>query len=95
MTEHPLDAWRILTVRELQVACLLAVGRERHDIANQMRITVKTVDHYRIQVLRKMKTRNNVALARRAIRDGLVSPDHDAEVNEAAIAERIAAEEQS
>lgn len=62
-----------LTEREMQVATLLAVGDTNHEIAKKLRITVKTFDTHRGHLLKKLSLRNNVELARLALREGWVS----------------------
>ena len=59
-----------LTEREREVALLLAAGATNREIADQMEISIKTVDTHRGHVLKKLGLRNNVALARHAIRSG-------------------------
>jgi DNA-binding NarL/FixJ family response regulator len=57
--------------RELQVMRLLAVGWNHHRIAEDLHISVKTVDTHRLNLLRKLALGNNVELARFALRNGL------------------------
>ncbi len=61
-----------LTKRELQVAVALAYGRRNADIASALSISIKTVDTHRQHILKKLEIKNNVELARLAIRDGMV-----------------------
>jgi DNA-binding NarL/FixJ family response regulator len=67
-----------LTARELQVAVRLAIGATNSEIADELDISQKTVDTHRLHVLYKLGARNNVALARMALRDGLVTLDKEA-----------------
>lgn len=67
------SAFDVLTVRERQVAKLLAVGSTSREIAAQLEINIKTVDTHRGHLLKKLGCRNNVELARRALRTGLVT----------------------
>ena len=62
-----------LTAREREVALLLAVGTGNREIARSLGVSVKTVDTHRGHVLRKLGLRNNVELARLAIRRGHVA----------------------
>lgn len=62
-----------LTAREAQVAFRLAHGDKNAEIADLMDISVKTVDTHRAHVLKKLEVRNNVELARLAIRRGWVT----------------------
>lgn len=62
----------LLSDREFQVTCLLASGCSNHEIAEQLRISVKTVDTHRANLLRKLCLRNNSDLTRFAIRHGFI-----------------------
>lgn len=64
--------WLTLTDAERRAARLLALGADRRDVAGPLFVTVKTADDLRINVLRKLGLRSTVALARYAIRHGLV-----------------------
>lgn len=61
-----------LTPREMEVARALAYGLPNRKIAAELGISIKTVDTHRAHVLRKLAVRNNVQLARLAIRRGWV-----------------------
>lgn len=63
-----------LSARELEVAMMLATGNTNREIAEAMGISIKTVDTHRGHVLKKLGLRNNVALVKRMIRDGVVTP---------------------
>jgi len=63
-----------LTDRERAVALLLALGEKNAEIAAALGISIKTVDTHRGHILKKLKCRNNVDLARLAIREGYVQP---------------------
>ena len=73
MNEHATDVPTTLSFRETQVAKLLAIGAKMDEIAKQLDISQKTVDTHRDHVLKKLKLRNNVELARHALREGWVS----------------------
>lgn len=45
----------ILTDREFLVMCLIAAGKTTRDIADQLRVTDKTISGYRKQILTKMR----------------------------------------
>lgn len=62
-----------LSLRERDVALLLAVGRTNVEIAELLDISVKTFDTHRNHILKKTKCRNNVELARLAAREGYVA----------------------
>jgi DNA-binding NarL/FixJ family response regulator len=63
-----------LTPRELQVVKLIAEGHTSEEIASQLVISRKTVDHHRARILDKLGMRNGAELTRYAIRRGLVQP---------------------
>ncbi|MGN6106822.1 MAG: response regulator transcription factor [Kofleriaceae bacterium] len=63
-----------LTERERLVALMLALGKRNKDIASLLSITPKTVDTHRGRLLKKVNCRNNVELARYAIRMGYLEP---------------------
>lgn len=68
----PAGPFPTLTAREREVAHRLSVGRRNSEIAAELDISVKTVDTHRAHVLKKLLVRNNVELARLAIRNGWV-----------------------
>jgi DNA-binding NarL/FixJ family response regulator len=61
-----------LTPRELQVVKLIAEGYTSDEIAGELVISRKTVDHHRARILNKLGMRNGAELTRYAIRRGLV-----------------------
>lgn len=61
-----------LSDREIQVLKRLALGSTNREIAKIYFISVKTVDTYRLRLLRKLELRNNAELARFAIQNGLI-----------------------
>ena len=63
-----------LTPRETQVVKLVAEGHSSHDIAEQLTISLKTVERHRANILDKLGMRDRVELTRYAIRAGLVEP---------------------
>ena len=68
--EDPLGS---LSKRELEVLCFLAGGMTNREIAQQLGISVKTIDTHRGHVLKKLRLRNNSDITRFAIRHGFVS----------------------
>lgn len=62
----------VLSPREFQVMCRLAMGKTNREIAAEFFVSVRTVDNQRLRVLRKLALRNNAELTRFAIRHGLV-----------------------
>ena len=63
-----------LTPRELQVVKLIAEGYTSDEIAHELVIRRKTVDHHRANILDKLGLRNGAELTRYAIRRGLLEP---------------------
>ena len=63
-----------LSPREAQVLDRLAGGTTNREIADELSISVKTVDTHRGHVLKKLRLRNNSDITRFAIRVGRVVP---------------------
>lgn len=63
----------LLTVREVEVASLLARGYTCREIGEILDISIKTADTHRGKLLRKLRLRDAVALERYAIRGEFVS----------------------
>ena len=63
-----------LTPRELQIVKLIAEGFTSDEIARELVISRKTVDHHRANILEKLGIRNVAELTRYAIRRGLLEP---------------------
>lgn len=61
-----------LTPRELEVARLLAVGKNGHEVGKALDISIKTVDTHRLHLMTKIGLRNNVELCLHAIRAGWI-----------------------
>lgn len=70
----PARAYPELSPREYQVAEAIASGLTNREIATALTISIKTVDTHRGHVLKKLGCKNNVALVRLMIRDGVVQP---------------------
>jgi DNA-binding NarL/FixJ family response regulator len=64
----------ILTPREEEVTKLIAEGNSAKEIAEILRISIKTVDRHRANVLQKLGLRDRLDLTRFAIRTGLIEP---------------------
>jgi DNA-binding NarL/FixJ family response regulator len=64
----------ILTPRELEVLKLIAEAHTSKEIAQQLFISVKTVERHRQNILDKLGMRDRVELTRYAIRRGLTQP---------------------
>ena len=64
----------VLTARELEVLKLIAEANTSKEIAEQLVISVKTVERHRQNILDKLGMRDRVELTRYAIRRGLIQP---------------------
>jgi DNA-binding NarL/FixJ family response regulator len=64
----------VLTARELEVLKLIAEANTSKEIAEQLIISVKTVERHRQNILDKLGMRDRVELTRYAIRRGLIQP---------------------
>jgi DNA-binding NarL/FixJ family response regulator len=69
--DGPLD---VLTARESQVVKLIAEAYTSKEIADELVISVKTVDRHRQNILDKLGMSDRVELTRYAIRRGLIEP---------------------
>lgn len=69
----PTKPFKELTRREREIARLLALGATNGEIVQALGIGIKTVDTHRGHLMRKLNLRNNVELARAALRNGFVS----------------------
>jgi DNA-binding NarL/FixJ family response regulator len=66
---------RKLTPRQLEVLRLVAVGHTTREIARRLKISAKTVESHRGEVMKRLGMHDVVALVRYAIRVGLVAPE--------------------
>ena len=64
---------RVLTPREVEVLTLVAEGRTNQEIANQLVLSVKTVQAHRANVMEKLGLHDVTHLVRFAIRHGLIA----------------------
>jgi DNA-binding NarL/FixJ family response regulator len=62
-----------LSAREYQVLCLMGRGRTVTEIADELKLSVKTVSTYRARILGKMSMRTSAELVRYAVAHHLVS----------------------
>ena len=67
--QHP-KAERELTSREFEVAQLLTRGHINREIADQISVSVKTVETYKARIMEKLNLRSRADLVRYAIRQG-------------------------
>jgi len=74
-SEHGPSASRgfeALTDREREVLTLIAQGRSNGEIADQLVISIKTVNRHRENIMAKLKLHSRVELVRYAIEKGLI-----------------------
>jgi DNA-binding NarL/FixJ family response regulator len=69
------SALAALTSRQYEVLQLLAEGKTTREIAQQMSLSVKTIESHRQQVINKLNIHSIAGLTKYAIREGLISPD--------------------
>jgi len=62
-----------LTKRELQVLQLIAEGKSTKDIAARLKLSVKTVETHRKQIMDKLEIRSIAGLTKYCIREGLTT----------------------
>jgi len=66
------DTYDLLSQREREVLRLVALGYTNQQIADQLFLSVKTVETYRERVMAKLDLRSRAALVRFALRRGLL-----------------------
>jgi DNA-binding NarL/FixJ family response regulator len=62
-----------LSDREYQVMCLIAVGKSLKEIADDLSVSVSTVNTYRARILEKMHMKNNIEVTHYALENRLVN----------------------
>ncbi len=70
---NEVSAFALLTPREREVLQLMAEGRSTAKIADQLHVSVKTVESHRQQLMQKLNLRSVAELTKYAIREGLTS----------------------
>ena len=68
------EQFDVLTPRELEVLKLIAEAHTSKEIANELFISIKTVERHRQNILDKLGMSDRVELTRYAIRRGLIQP---------------------
>lgn len=63
----------MLSDREYQVMCLIAVGKSLKEIADDLCVGISTVNTYRARILEKMQFKNNTELTHYALENRLVN----------------------
>jgi DNA-binding NarL/FixJ family response regulator len=63
----------LLTPKEREVLQLIAEGKMSKEIAAQLKVSVKTIEKFRHQIMEKLDIHNIADLTKYAIREGLIS----------------------
>ncbi len=61
-----------LSDREVQILCFIAKGKKTSEIAEELCLSIKTVNTYRARVIHKLNLRTNADLTRFAIENNLI-----------------------
>jgi RNA polymerase sigma factor (sigma-70 family) len=69
------QALQVLTPREIEILKLVAEGYTNQEIADQLTLSIKTVQSHRANVMEKLDLRDITHLVRFAIRYGLIPPE--------------------
>jgi len=71
----PISAYAVLTAREREVLQLMAEGKTTLQIASSLKVSSKTVEAHRKQIMNKLGLHSIAELTKYAIRQGLTSLD--------------------
>lgn len=69
-TDKPIH--EILSDREFEVMCKIALGHTVSEIAEELNLSIKTISTYRTRILEKMNFKSNAEITRYAIKNHLV-----------------------
>lgn len=72
--ENPPTPFELLTPRQRQVLQLIAEGRSSKEVADELGLSVKTVESHRAQLMRRLGVDSVAGLVRAAIRLGISDP---------------------
>ena len=78
------DAYDTLSQREKQVLRLVALGHTNRQIADQLFLSVKTIEAYRARLMQKLHLKSRSALVRYALRRGLLNDQAQQQADHAA-----------
>lgn len=73
LTKESLSVFSILTSRERQVLQLIAEGKTTNEIAYTIKVSIKTIETYRQQIMDKLDIHNIAGLTKYAVRKRLTS----------------------
>jgi two-component system, NarL family, response regulator NreC len=68
--------WPRITEREREVLMHVALGESNKRVARALRLSVKTVEKHRANVMRKLELHNTASVTLFAVRNGLVAAHH-------------------
>jgi len=71
--KHVTNPMDLLTAREREVLQLIAEGKTNKDVANQLKLSVYTVEAHRSRLMEKLNLHSTGDLVRFAIRNGIIS----------------------
>ena len=63
---------QLLSDREFQVMCMIAGGKRVREIADDLRLSFRTINTFRARILKKMRMRSNVELTHYALEHKLI-----------------------
>ena len=73
-TSEESSAFYLLSPREREILQLIAEGKTTNQIAEDLHISMKTVETHRAQLMAKLKVKGVAELTKYAIREGLTTP---------------------
>jgi len=75
LVEEGSDELALLTEREREVLQLVAEGKTSQEIADQLFVSIKTVQTHRMHIMEKLDAHDRTDLVRHAIRLGIIPPE--------------------
>jgi len=75
------DPYKVLSEREQTVVRLVALGYTNQEIADQLFLSIKTVETYRARAMEKLGLRSRAALVRFAVEHGWLDDERDCQEN--------------
>lgn len=72
-----------LTDREREIAALVALGHTNHEIANQMFVSIRTVETHRAHIMTKLHLRGRAQLVHWALQRGVIGAEPERETLQA------------
>jgi DNA-binding NarL/FixJ family response regulator len=75
LVEEGSDELALLTEREREVLQLVAEGKTSQEIADQLFVSIKTVQTHRMHIMEKLDAHDRTDLVRHAIRLGVIPPE--------------------